>query len=30
MRQRAATWLSITIGVIVIFVVLIFAILQQS
>lgn len=30
MRQRAATWLSIAIGVIVILVALVFAILQQG
>jgi hypothetical protein len=30
MRQRAATWLSISIGVIVILVALVFAILQQG
>jgi hypothetical protein len=30
MRQRAATWLAISIGVVVIFLAVIFAVLQQS
>jgi hypothetical protein len=30
MRQRAATWLAIFIGVVVIFLAVIFAVLQQS